>query len=91
MDTIEQAVLDVVTGFVSEDKRVCVSLECDFHKDLGLNSLRLINLVFLLKEKVEFDITRVDDEELKKIATVQDIVNSIKKQTVTTAGLETTV
>ncbi len=85
MDTIEQTVLDVVTGFVPEDKQAHVSLECDFRKDLGLDSLRLINLIFLLKEKVDFDITRVDDDGLKKIATVQDIVNSIKKQTLAAA------
>ena len=58
---------------ISEDK---VALESEIIKDLGADSLDLVEMLLSLEET--FGIT-VSDEETENITTVQDIVNLIEK------------
>ncbi len=60
---------------VSPDK---VTLDCDIVKDLGLDSLDIVELVMALEE--EWDIV-ADDEDIKTLKTVKDVVNYIEEKT----------
>lgn len=53
-----------------------IQLETNLKKDLGTDSVGLLELVMELEE--EFDL-EIDDTQLGGIETVQDIVNSIEE------------
>ena len=53
-----------------------IKLKSNFIKDLGVDSLELIELV--LTVEYEFDIT-IDDQSASKIRTFEDLYNCVKK------------
>lgn len=55
-----------------------VTKECDIVKDLGLDSLDIVELVMALEE--EWDII-ADDEDIKTLKTVNDVVKYIEEKT----------
>ena len=71
---VEERVLNVISeqlGFNKED----LTRESDFIKDLGSDSLDLVELVMELEE--EFGIT-IPEEEADKVRTVGDVIDHIK-------------
>ena len=52
-----------------------VTMEASLGNDLGINSLELADLVLLCEEK--FDI-EIDDEDLRELITVGDVVNYLE-------------
>jgi len=52
-----------------------VRLEADFVKELGADSLDVVELVMLIEDEFEIEI---DDKVASKIATVQDALNYIE-------------
>ncbi|GAB65012.1 acyl carrier protein 4 chloroplast precursor [Plasmodium cynomolgi strain B] len=58
---------------VEEDK---ISMESNFTKDLGADSLDIVELIMALEEK--FNIT-ISDQDALKISTVQDAIDFIEK------------
>ena len=52
-----------------------VTLETTFVDDLGADSLDVVELTMALEE--EFSLPEISDEELKKIATVGDLVDYV--------------
>ena len=50
--------------------------EAELENDLGINSLELADLVFLCEEK--FNI-QIDDDEIKNLVTVGDVVAYMEK------------
>lgn len=54
-----------------------VTMEASLGNDLGINSLELADLVLLCEEK--FDI-EIDDEDLRELITVGDVVNYLEKK-----------
>jgi acyl carrier protein len=54
-----------------------VKPESDLIKDLGADSLSLIELIFLIEDEFELD---VYDEVASKIVTVQDVLNYIERR-----------
>lgn len=52
-----------------------VKPEADFGKDLGADSLDVVELVMLIEDEFEMEI---DDKVASKIATVQDALNYIE-------------
>lgn len=52
-----------------------VTLEADFVKQLGADSLDVVELVMLIEDEFEIEI---DDKVASKIATVQDALNYIE-------------
>jgi acyl carrier protein len=52
-----------------------VTLETDFVKQLGADSLDVVELVMLIEDEFEIEI---DDKVASKIATVQDALNYIE-------------
>jgi acyl carrier protein len=54
-----------------------VTMEASLGNDLGINSLELADLVLLCEEK--FDI-EIEDEDLRELITVGDVVNYLEKK-----------
>ncbi|MBO4403077.1 MAG: acyl carrier protein [Bacteroidales bacterium] len=75
MDTILSRVQRVIAGKLSL-KEEEVTLESDFVKDLGADSLDVAELVMLFEN--EFSI-EIPDSEMEKIKTVGDVVNYLEK------------
>ncbi|MBQ8836985.1 MAG: acyl carrier protein [Clostridia bacterium] len=55
-----------------------ITMEAELENDLGINSLELADLVFLCEEKFSIEI---DDDEIKDLVTVGDVVNYMEKLT----------
>ena len=53
-----------------------VTLEAELENDLGINSLELADLVFICEERFSI---QIDDDELKDLITVGDVVNYMEK------------
>lgn len=52
-----------------------IKLESDLENDLGINSLELADLVFLCEEKFS---VQIDDDNIKDLVTVGDVVNYLE-------------
>ena len=59
---------------IDEEK---ITLEAEFVNDLGINSLELADLVLLCEEKFEIEI---DDDDLRELITVGDVVNYLESK-----------
>lgn len=55
-----------------------VTMEAELENDLGINSLELADLVFLCEERFSIEI---DDDEIKDLVTVGDVVKYMEKLT----------
>lgn len=53
-----------------------ITLEAELENDLGINSLELADLVFLCEEKFSI---QIDDDEIKNLVTVGDVVKYMEK------------
>ena len=51
MNITEKLVIDILEHLLSEDKRHRISLDSDLRKDLGLNSLKLVDFFLNCKGK----------------------------------------
>ncbi len=54
-----------------------ITMEASLGNDLGINSLELADLVLLCEEK--FDI-EIEDEDLRELITVGDVVNYLEEK-----------
>ena len=54
-----------------------ITLEAELANDLGVNSLELADLILLCEEK--FDI-EIDDDDLRELITVGDVVNYLESK-----------
>ncbi len=52
-----------------------IKMESELENDLGINSLELADLVFLCEEKFS---VQIDDDDIKKLITVGDVVNYLE-------------
>lgn len=52
-----------------------IKMEAELVNDLGINSLELADLVFLCEEKFSI---QIDDEDIKNLITVGDVVNYLE-------------
>ncbi len=52
-----------------------ITIDAELISDLGLNSLELADLVMLCEERFELEF---DEEELKNLLTVRDVVNYLE-------------
>ncbi len=59
---------------VPEEK---ISLEANLFTDLGLDSIDALDMIGMLESRTDID---VDEEELKKIRTVKDVVDYVVKK-----------
>jgi acyl carrier protein len=77
MKTITEQVIDIVAQELCADKNK-VTLETNFLKDFGSDSLNQIRVMIGLEEKFNL---RIPDEDEIKILTVQDAVNYVTERT----------
>ena len=54
-----------------------ITMEASLGNDLGINSLELADLVLLCEEKFEIEI---DDDDLRELITVGDVVNYLESK-----------
>ncbi len=74
--SIEEKVVEIIIEQLDVTKEECV-LEASFIDDLGADSLDIVELIMALEENFGIEIS---DEELRKIRTIQDSINFIKKK-----------
>lgn len=55
-----------------------ITLEAELENDLGINSLELADLIFLCEEKFSI---QIDDDDIKDLITVGDVVAYLEKLT----------
>lgn len=72
-DTIEARVRRVIASNLSVDVSEVLPTRT-LAKDLGADSLRVVELVLAIEEEFEID---VPDEAVEGVATVQDVVNYV--------------
>jgi len=74
--SIEDKVVEIIVEQLDVTKEECVP-EASFIDDLGADSLDIVELIMALEENFSIEIT---DDELRKIRTIQDSINFIKKK-----------
>ncbi|HRT61639.1 MAG TPA: acyl carrier protein [Syntrophales bacterium] len=74
--SIEEKVVEVIMEQLDVTKEECVP-EASFIDDLGADSLDIVELIMALEENFGIEIS---DDELRKIRTIQDSINFIKKK-----------
>jgi len=74
--TLEEKVIKIVMEQLDVTKEECV-LEASFIDDLGADSLDIVELLMEMEEAFDIEIA---DEELEKIATIQDVVDFLKQK-----------
>jgi len=68
--------VEIIMEQLDVTKEECVP-EASFIDDLGADSLDIVELIMALEENFGIEIT---DEELRKIRTIQDSINFIKRK-----------
>jgi acyl carrier protein len=74
--SIEDKVVEIIVEQLDVTKEECVP-EASFIDDLGADSLDIVELIMALEENFSIEI---NDDELRKIRTIQDSINFIKKK-----------
>ena len=72
---VYEKIRDMVSTQFNLDKEEII-METDFRKDLGADSIDLVELIMSIEE--EFDL-EVEDEEIENINTVKDAVDYINE------------
>nr|YP_009294407.1 acyl carrier protein [Asparagopsis taxiformis]AOM65890.1 acyl carrier protein [Asparagopsis taxiformis] len=75
MSSIFDRVQDIVAQQLGVDKKQ-VTLDANFAKDLGADSLDTVELVMAIEEEFGFEIP---DEDAEKIATLEQAINFIEE------------
>ncbi len=74
--TLEEKVINIIVEQLDVTKEECV-LDASFIDDLGADSLDIVELLMEMEEAFDIEIA---DEELEKIATIQDVVDFLKQK-----------
>jgi NADH dehydrogenase (ubiquinone) 1 alpha/beta subcomplex 1 len=68
-ELVDQRIIEILEGYDKVNKDVTISNETDFSRDLGLDSLDIVEVVMAIEE--EFSIG-IPDEQADKIRTFKD-------------------
>jgi len=74
--TLEEKVINIIVEQLDVTREECV-LEASFIDDLGADSLDIVELLMEMEEAFDIEIA---DEELEKIATIQDVVDFLREK-----------
>ncbi len=74
--TLEEKVIQIVMEQLDVTREEC-ALEASFINDLGADSLDIVELLMEMEEAFDIEIA---DEELEKIATIQDVVDFLRQK-----------
>ena len=72
---MEEKVINIISSVCEIDKKD-IKLDSNLINDLGLESLDVVDLVVAFEK--EFNI-KIDDKDIKKFQTVEDIVKYLEK------------
>lgn len=75
----KKEIYDTITAYFIEEFEIPpekIKPEATLFKDLGLDSIDALDMIGMLESKIEFE---VNEKELKKIRTVQDVVEYVAK------------
>ncbi|MEW6348832.1 MAG: acyl carrier protein [Thermodesulfobacteriota bacterium] len=75
MDDVEKRVVELVSEVLVDVKAENIMLDSKIVEDLGAESLDIYDMIALLED--EFNI-EISDEEVEKIRTVKDVADFIK-------------
>ena len=76
MDALEQRVVDLITEVLVDVNKENIQMNSKIVEDLGAESLDIYDMIALLEDEFDMEIT---DEEVEKIQTVQDVADFIKE------------
>jgi acyl carrier protein len=75
MDDVESKVVDLVAEVLVDINKESIQMNSKIVEDLGAESLDIYDMIALLEDEFNLEIT---DEEVEKIQTVQDVADFIK-------------
>jgi acyl carrier protein len=75
---VKARVIKVIAAQLEDVDESQIKMESDFIKDLGADSLDVVQLIIAMEE--EFDLGEIPDEEAEKIRTVRDVVSYLMSQ-----------
>ena len=75
MDDVELKVVDLIAEVLVDINKDSIQMNSKIVEDLGAESLDIYDMIALLEDEFNLEIT---DEEVEKIQTVQDVANFIK-------------
>lgn len=76
MDDVELKVVDLIAEVLVDINKESIQMNSKIVEDLGAESLDIYDMIALLEDEFNLEIT---DEEVEKIQTVQDVANFIKE------------
>ena len=78
MNNLKKEIIDILSNYAF-DKKVLINANenSKIHKDLKINSARIVDIVLDVEEKYDIEI---EDKELEKIITIADVINIIRKK-----------
>jgi acyl carrier protein len=75
MDDLEKKVIDLISEVLVDVNKENIQLDSKIVEDLGAESLDIYDMIALLEDEFNLEIT---DEEVEKIQTVRDVANFIR-------------
>jgi acyl carrier protein len=76
MDDVERKVVDLIAEVLVDINKESIQMDSKIVEDLGAESLDIYDMIALLEDEFNLEIT---DEEVEKIQTVQDVANFIRE------------
>ncbi|MEJ2715542.1 MAG: acyl carrier protein [Deltaproteobacteria bacterium] len=76
MNDVELKVVDLIAEVLVDINKDSIQMNSKIVEDLGAESLDIYDMIALLEDEFNLEIT---DEEVEKIQTVQDVANFIKE------------
>ena len=76
MDDVELKVVDLIAEVLVDINKESIQMNSKIVEDLGAESLDIYDMIALLEDEFNLEIT---DEEVEKIHTVQDVATFIKE------------
>lgn len=76
MDDVDLKVVDLIAEVLVDINKDSIQMNSKIVEDLGAESLDIYDMIALLEDEFNLEIT---DEEVEKIQTVQDVANFIKE------------
>jgi acyl carrier protein len=78
MDEIEAKIVDLISNVLVDVNKEHVQLDSKIVEDLGAESLDIYDMIALLEDEFDLEIT---DEEVERITTVRDVASFVKSKT----------
>ncbi|MEI7448907.1 MAG: acyl carrier protein [Desulfomonile sp.] len=76
MDELDKRVVDLIAEVLVDVNKENIQLNSKIVADLGAESLDIYDIIALLEDEFDMEIT---DEEVEKIQTVQDVADFIRE------------